>query len=173
MAWSWGSGGTLGWSSTTRNGAVCLNEEDPDAYFGTDAVLEPEPQSFPPIPYSPGTCSTGNPKTFPPNAFLTLPSNCTEALSFGVAATSWQQPGAVGAGSGGTALKGCANLALTTERSAQPSVDRTTTSSGLDFKLNVNQDGMLVNFTPAGRLIPSRPRPLPNQEAPWSLSRSA
>ena len=56
----------------------CLNEVEPENYFGTDAVLEREPQTKPPTPpfYEAGTCSIGDPKVYPPLAYLTLPMSC-------------------------------------------------------------------------------------------------
>jgi hypothetical protein len=40
-------------------------------------------------------CSVGEPATYPPHSFLTMPVACSPQLAFTATATSWQQPGQV------------------------------------------------------------------------------
>jgi hypothetical protein len=162
----WGNPWLVGHDRERGN---CLNEEDPAAYFGEDAVLEREPQTKPESPpfYQPGTCSVGNPKILPPRAYLTLPTACVGPLASTLVASAWQQPTPVtrvalshdesGAPQG---LAGCdlpgpgRELAI-----AQPTTDRAASATGFDFTLDLNQDGLLNNTTPTGRLIPSTRAP--------------
>lgn len=141
----------------------CLNEVEPANYFGTDAVLEQEPQSKPPSPpfYEPGTCSIGDPKVYPPLAYLTLPMACRGPMASSAIATSWQQPAAVtrvseshDAGGQPLPLSGCAPQNVEIESSAVvPTSDRAGSATGLDFKLTRDQTSLLTNVTPAGRLL--------------------
>jgi hypothetical protein len=157
----WGNPWLVGHDRERGN---CLNEIDPDAYFGTDAVLEREPQTKPPSPpyYTPGTCSIGDPKVYPPNAYLTLPTSCRGPLASSVTATSWQQPQPMtrvavsedGAGQP-LPLSGCGPHGLEDEDgSAVPTSERAGSATGLDFRLVKDQATLLWNFTPTGRLIP-------------------
>jgi hypothetical protein len=157
----WGNPWLVGHDRERGN---CLNEVDPDAYFGTDAILEREPQTKPPTPpyYTPGTCSVGDPKVFPPNAYLTLPVSCRGPLLSTVTATAWQQPQPVSRvaesldeGGQPLPLSGCGPAGGETEDgSAVPTSDRTGSATGLDFRLVKDQKTLLWNFTPTGRLIP-------------------
>lgn len=157
----WGNPWLVGHDRERGN---CLNETDPDAYFGTDAILEREPQTKPPSSpfYTPGTCSIGDPKAYPPSAYLTLPTSCRGPLSSTVTATSWQQPqpvrrGAVSEDEEGQPLplSGCGPHGLEGEDgSAVPTSDRAGSATGLDFRLVKDQSTLLWNFTPTGRLIP-------------------
>jgi hypothetical protein len=147
-----------------RERGDCLNEADPTSYFGTDAVLEREPQTKPPTPpfYEPGTCSVGDPKVYPPLAYLTLPMSCRGPMVSTVTATSWQQPAPVVRvseshdGSGQPLpLRGCVAQNVEIEGSAvAPTSDRSGSATGLDFKLTKDQTSLLDNVTPTGRLEP-------------------
>jgi hypothetical protein len=147
----------------------CLNEEDPADGFGTAAVLEPEGRIRPvppkPGPYSTyvaGTCSVGDPfdDATSPRAYLTLPTVCEGPLSFELTATSWQGGPAVTRtsvghdGSGPLPLQGCDIKSFRTAAAVQPLTDRTSTSAGLNFDLDVDQSGLLNNVSNKGRLRP-------------------
>ncbi len=157
----WGNPWLVGHDRERGN---CLNEIDPDDYFGTDAVLEREPQTKPPTPpyYEPGTCSIGDPKVFPPNAYLTLPVSCRGPLVSTVTASAWQQPQPVSRvaesldeGGQRLPLAGCGPAGGETEEgSAVSTSDRTGSATGLDFRLVKDQKTLLWNYTPTGRLIP-------------------
>jgi hypothetical protein len=135
----------------------CLNEIEPANYFGTDAVLEREPQTFPESPpfYEAGTCSVGNPKVLPPLAYLTLPTSCAGPLVSTLTVSSWQNPGATLSRSAATsALTGCDRTDLQREAgSAIPTGDRAGSATGLDFNLDLDQHFLTHNVTPTGRLI--------------------
>jgi hypothetical protein len=157
----WGNPGLVGHDRERGN---CLNEEDPSAYFGEDAILEREPQTFPETPpfYQAGTCSIGNPKIYPPYAYLTLPTSCAGPMASTLTASSWQQPAPVSRTSlshdeSGQVqdVSGCDPRSVEKEAgSAQPTSDRASSATGVDFDIVRNQRALTVNFTPAGRLIP-------------------
>lgn len=162
----WGNPWLIGHDRERGN---CLNEEDPSAYFGEDATVEREPQTTPETPpfYHAGTCSIGNPKVFPPQAYLTMPTACSGPLVSTVVASAWQQPTPVSAVSlsrdaSGTVqgLGGCDLQGLRRETAtAQPTTDRAASPTGFDFTLDRDQSGLLNNTTPNGRLIPSTRAP--------------
>ncbi|HYJ21124.1 MAG TPA: hypothetical protein VEW07_03765, partial [Solirubrobacterales bacterium] len=158
---TWGNPWLVGHDRERGN---CLNEIEPADYFGTDAQLEREPQSFPTTPpyYEAGTCSIGDPKVLPPLAYLTLPTACTGPPLSTLTVSSWQAPAPVSRvslyhdNSGEPlGLGGCDRQDLQREAgSARPSSDRASSASGLDFDLDLNQETLLRNVTPTGRLIP-------------------
>lgn len=132
----------------------CLNEADPANGFGEAGTLEPEPQSNPATPYVAGTCSIGNPKTFPPYAYLTLPTSCGGATATAtVIASSWQQPATVTRAQS-LAFAGCDPNSFVTKALVVPSTDRAASASGLDFNLDVDQANLVDNVSAAGRLLP-------------------
>jgi hypothetical protein len=132
----------------------CLNEANPASGFGTAGTLEREPQTEPTSPpfYAEGTCSTGNPKSFPPLAYLTLPTSCGQPTSVLVGADSWQQPTHVSA-THALALGECEPNTLNTSAQVLPPTDRAASASGLDFNLDVDQSALVDNVTETGRLI--------------------
>ena len=159
---TWGNPWLVGHDKERGN---CLNEIDPVNYFGTDAQLEREPQTTPfPSPpfYEPGTCSIGNPKTFPPLAYLTLPTACTGPLVSTLTVSSWQAPTPISRTSLShdnsgqpLGLGGCDRQDLQREAgSAVPTGDRAASATGLDFNLDLDQHFLTHNITPTGRLIP-------------------
>jgi hypothetical protein len=162
----WGNPWLVGHDDERGN---CLNEEDPAAYFGVPGSLEREPQTKPESApfYEAGTCSVGNPKALPPLAYLTLPTACNGPLVSTVVADAWQQPTPVSQtslshdelgnpqGLGGCDLPGPGRETAV----AQPTTDRAASPAGFNFTLERNQDGLLHNTTPAGRLIPSTRAP--------------
>ncbi len=128
----------------------CLNEIDPSKGFDKEATLDPEPPP-PKTVYQAGACSIGNPSGFPPLAYLTLPTSCAPTSSV-LTATAWDQPTQASATSSST-LTGCEPRFLKTTATVQPTGDRASSASGLDFNLDVNQENLTKNFTPQGRLI--------------------
>lgn len=172
----WGNPWLVGHDRERGN---CLNEEDPADYFGTDAVLEREPQTKPETPpfYEPGTCSVGNPKAYPPFAYLTLPTACSGPMVSTVSVTSWQQPAPVsrvslGHDEGGRPLplRGCDPRSVEREgASVVPTSDRASSATGLDFRIDRNQETLLYNFTETGRLIPGIRAPSQIRKAVVSL----
>jgi len=153
---TWGNPWLVGHDKERGN---CLNEEDPAAYFGTDAILEREPQTEPvgtPPFYQPGTCSIGNPKASPPLAYLTLPASCEEPQRSTVTVASWQEPRTLTRVVGQERhLGGCERRYLQPEGgAAQATSDRASSATGLNFSLDLDQETMTVNVTPGGRLIP-------------------
>ncbi|HEX5713415.1 MAG TPA: hypothetical protein VFX85_08895 [Solirubrobacterales bacterium] len=130
----------------------CLNEVDPENGFGVAGSLEDEPPAAPPPDYEEGTCSTGNPKTFKPLAYLTLPTSCGES-AVSVEASSWQQSASL-VRSQPMEFFGCDPNTLRTMASVVPTTDRAGSSSGLDFNLDVDQTSLVDNVTERGRLLP-------------------
>jgi hypothetical protein len=131
----------------------CLNEVDPDAHFGTPseyAKVEVDPGKFKFV-YVKGTCGIGDPQVFPPKSLLTLPVACAGPISWGVEATSWQQPGvAVSSARSPSGIVAC-NKTLATAR-AQLTTASAASATGLEFTLDVNDGGGLAN--PGGILRP-------------------
>jgi hypothetical protein len=147
----------------------CLNELDPANAFGPAAVLEDEGRQRPPPPssgepestYAPGPCSIGDPylQATVPQAYLTLPTVCEGPLSFTLSAGSWQ--GATVSRTtqshdedGPLPLTGCDVKSFRTAAAVQPLSDRTTTSAGLNFDLDVDQGTLIRNISQKGRLRP-------------------
>ncbi|HET7485755.1 MAG TPA: hypothetical protein VFJ64_10335 [Solirubrobacterales bacterium] len=96
-------------------------------------------------------CSVGPPKLNPATAYLSLPSACEGPLGFGAVARSWQAPPTVSRAFAGQSLEGCAGLEFKPAPAIVPSNPRASSPSGIDFRLEVDQDGLLA---PA-RLAPS------------------
>ncbi len=123
----WGTPWSIGHNGERGN---CLNEAEPSFHFAK--------------------CSTGPSKTFPPRAYLTLPSSCAGPMAFSINANSWQQPAVVtdsalaGDGQGHpVSLTGCGLLGFDTVGSVQPSTDRASSATGLDFDLDLSDEGLL------------------------------
>ena len=147
-------------SSHDKQRGDCLNEAEAANGFGTEAVLEPEGRIRPappsPDPYSlyePGTCSIGDPfdAVTTPRAYLTLPTSCEGPLGFTLTATSWRGV-SVSRASQTPPLEGCDLKSFRTSPSVQPLTDRTTTSAGLNFDLDVDQSPLLNNISQKGRI---------------------
>jgi hypothetical protein len=145
----WGNPWLVGHDSQRGD---CLNEADPSAGFGTPAVLDPEPPPELSV-YQPGTCSAGNPRNFPPLAYLTMPTSCVPPMTVATA-TSWGSAAPVSTSFQAPALKGCEPRFQSTQGTAQPLTSRASSPSGLDFSLDVNQENLTRNVTFTGRLLP-------------------
>jgi hypothetical protein len=108
----------------------CLNEADPSAPWANSCAISLQ--------------------VSPPEAYLTLPSDCDDPLTYGVQATSWQQPGAVvrrqfahfDEGEA-TALEGCEKIGFAPRPSAFVVNPRASSPSGFDFDLDVGSEGLL------------------------------
>jgi hypothetical protein len=124
----WGTPGDISHNFERGN---CLNEAEPAS------------------PWDNG-CGNETVRKSPRLAYLTLPSNCSEPLVYGVSATSWQQPGTVVRsqftrfnegepvrleGCGGVGFSGAAQAFVVNPRASSP--------SGFDFDLNVGTDGLV------------------------------
>ncbi len=94
-----------------------------------------------------GSC----PANLAPKPFLTLPRSCTGPLSTGFAATSWwsgedpQSPGPPSSFTGAAESPGmleCSALAFNPTITAQPTSRAASSPSGLDFSLDVKDEGL-------------------------------
>ena len=120
----------------------CLNEAEPSFPFAKCAV-EQSARSH--LPY----------------AYLTLPASCGAPVSFGILASSWQQPNlasasalsrdSAGAPSG---LTGCGKLRFEPITSGQVTNPRASSPSGFDFTLTPKEEALT---RPIG-LVPSQAR---------------
>lgn len=95
---------------------------------------------------SSSSCPSGAPLT----PLLTLPTSCTGPLSFSIAADSWASPGLFATDSilshdssgNPVGLEGCDRLSLAPEVEVKPTVDQASTPSGLDFNINIADEGL-------------------------------
>ncbi len=136
----------------------CLNEADPASYHGEVSyfkmVKNPETEKEE-EKFFPGTCSPGFISEYPPKAFLTLPTECSSSLSFGVTASSWQQPNQVSATATNNntldqavPLSRCASLPFTPEPIGLLNTTNASTSSGYAFRLTSDQEGLVQPTQP-------------------------
>jgi hypothetical protein len=91
-------------------------------------------------------CPSGAPLT----PLLTLPTSCTGPLPFSIAVDSWASPGLFATDSFLThdksglpiGLEGCNRLSLTPKLEVKPTIDQASTPSGLDFNLDIADEGL-------------------------------
>jgi hypothetical protein len=94
--------------------------------------------------------SVGEPVTYPPQAYLTLPAACSGPLYFSATATSWQQAAqpkaeAINRTSGGAeAPMSCKGLVFTPKPTGQLNDTKASSPSGYNFRLQ-NDDEELLN----------------------------
>jgi hypothetical protein len=90
--------------------------------------------------HSQGICDTGAPAA----PFITLPRSCSGPLSMSYEAISWQNPGAVpDKGSAQAAgMTGCSKLGFAPSIGAQPTTRAAQSPTGLDFSLDVHDEGL-------------------------------
>jgi hypothetical protein len=99
-------------------------------------------------------CSVGEPATYPPLAYVTLPGACSGPLYFTATAASWQQPAQVKAealnrtSGGAEAPMSCKGLAFTPNPVGQLTDTKASSASGYDFRLTED----LSNLTNPGQL---------------------
>jgi hypothetical protein len=90
------------------------------------------------------------PSGAPPTPLLTLPTSCTGPLPFSIAVDSWASPGLFAIdgflshdNSGNPiGLEGCNHLSLVPELEVKPTVEQASTPSGLDFNLDIADEGL-------------------------------
>jgi hypothetical protein len=114
----------------------CLNEAEPD------------------FPWA--KCSVGPPGTYPPAAYLSLPSRCSGPLAFKATAASWQQPSAVSAQAlnrnslGAPAQLGsCAALAFGPVPEGFLTDKKASSPSGYNFHLSNDEETLTTPPRPA------------------------
>jgi hypothetical protein len=103
-------------------------------------------------------CSVGDPSSYPPRAYLSLPPKCSGPLSFTATATSWQQPGTVTrsavnrANGGQPAEMTCQYLQFNPEAVGHLDNTKASSASGFVFRLDVDHkrlaDPAYTNATP-------------------------
>lgn len=136
----------------------CLNELDPASYFGKPSYYFGTKPSGEPIFHS-GTCTAGDPFVYPPRPYLSLPASCSGPLSFTLQATSWEGESAEAvaqtrnAGGNPAPLEGCDTLQFEPRPVARLSTARTTSSTGFDFNLEGNSNGLLDPRLRAGTQV--------------------
>jgi hypothetical protein len=120
----------------------CLNEAEPAFPFAKCPVLQGERPHL----------------SF---AYLTLPASCSGPLSFGIATSSWQQPGFITAtalsrdSSGAVAgLDGCDELRFEPKTTVQATNPRASAPSGFDFTLTPAEEAL----TDPERTVPAQAR---------------
>jgi hypothetical protein len=124
----WGTPGDISHNFERGN---CLNELEPAAPWDNGCGNEAVPR-------------------LPRLAYLTLPSNCSQPLVYGVSVTSWQQPGTVvrrqftrfNEGES-IHLESCAGISFSPDAQAFVANPRASSPSGFDFALDVNTEGLL------------------------------
>jgi hypothetical protein len=101
-----------------------------------------------------GVCPAG----VTPRASLTLPTSCAAPQAFNIAVDSWASPGLFATdsflthGSGNAVgFEGCNRLSLAPEVSVKPTIDQASTPSGLDFNIDIADEGLTA---PAGLAQP-------------------
>jgi hypothetical protein len=88
-------------------------------------------------------CSVGEPLNSPPRAFLTLPTECGQPLSFTAQVGSWQQTGAESASAGDPApVAGCSSLVYNPTPEGFLSVKKASSSSGFSFRFSDEDPGL-------------------------------
>jgi hypothetical protein len=106
-------------------------------------------------------CTVGEPLTYPPRAYLTMPVACSPELAFTATASSWQQPGQVSrAGLNRTSLGAVAPVTscATVEFAPKPIGFLTTAkaSSGSGYNFRLSND--LAKLTEPAQRAPAPPR---------------
>ncbi|HXR31313.1 MAG TPA: hypothetical protein VN752_09255, partial [Solirubrobacterales bacterium] len=97
--------------------------------------------------------SVGEPITFPPKAYVTLPAACSGPLFFTASASAWQQPAAVSAeainrtSGGAEAPMSCKGLVFTPKPVGQLNDTKASSPSGYNFRLTED----LENLTDPGQ----------------------
>jgi hypothetical protein len=92
-------------------------------------------------PASAGICNTSAAEV----PFLTLPRSCTGPLSSSYEAVSWQEPNAKPDEGSYEApgMIGCSNLSLLPQVSVKPTATQAEAASGLDFEMDIHDEGII------------------------------
>jgi hypothetical protein len=90
--------------------------------------------------FSKGSCDTGAAEV----PFLTLPRSCTGPLSASYETVSWQQPNAapVKGSAQAPGMSGCSKLGFSPQVTAKPTTASAESASGLDFAIDINDEGL-------------------------------
>jgi hypothetical protein len=131
-------------------------------FYGSELILWGTPAASAHDPYR-GTCldarafggivSLGEcPVEIPKIPFLTLPRSCEGPLTSSFVADSWEEPGVFVEGTATThgdsdppkpqGMTGCSSLEFGPELQAQPSATSAESPTGLDFTINVDDEGI-------------------------------
>jgi hypothetical protein len=102
-------------------------------------------ESEPGFPWA--KCSAGEPSTFPPLAFVTLPTECSGSLDFQASARAWQQPAQVAAADSNPGMADCDFLALDSDAEGQLTSTNASTSTGYNFRLSNDAAGLTDPLT--------------------------
>jgi hypothetical protein len=97
-----------------------------------------------------GTSNGNCPSSGAPKPLLTLPTSCAGPLTTTIAVDSWASPGLFATDSyvshdnsaSPIGIEGCNRLSLTPKLEVKPTVDEVSTPSGLDFNLNIADEGL-------------------------------
>ncbi|HEY0131075.1 MAG TPA: hypothetical protein VGB57_06685, partial [Allosphingosinicella sp.] len=121
------------------------------------AVFEQDQSPATPSRLNPETGSVGCPVTNPKTAFLTMPRSCSGPMDTAYRVESWQNPGVFLQGSSRShdnstpplplGMTGCEKLGFGPTISAAPTARSAESPSGLDFNLDVTDEGLT---NPAG-----------------------
>lgn len=94
-----------------------------------------------------GSCLLGGtcPVDIPEKPFLTLPRSCEGPIKTAFAANSWEDPAtySTGVSKGSLETVGCEKLKFEPTISAKPTTERAESASGLDFGLDLKDEGLL------------------------------
>ncbi|HEX3359950.1 MAG TPA: hypothetical protein VHS74_03060 [Solirubrobacterales bacterium] len=149
---------TLSESPPYNISATLMNVPQAVPFFGSKLTLWGDPADPAHDPFR-GNClaidgaSKGDcPTSAPPRPFLTLTRSCQGPLTASYRADSWQNPGAFVEGSVQThdnafppqplGMSGCSKLNFSPRVSAQPTSSAAESPSGLQFDLNVPDEGL-------------------------------
>jgi len=122
-------------STTQLWGVPAAHSHDPLRGRCLSHFLGPEGE-----PVSRGSCDAGAPEA----PFLTVPRSCTGPLASSYEAFSWQQPGALpDMGSfQAPGMTGCSKLGFSPLITAQPTSRAASSPTGLDFSLDIHDEGL-------------------------------
>jgi hypothetical protein len=123
-------------SSTQLWGIPAAHSHDP--FRGK--CLSPTPVDAYGEMVSKGICDTGAAEV----PFLTLPRSCTGPLSSSYEALSWQNPDAAPdeGFSAAPGMTGCSKLGFSPQVTAKPTTSSAESASGLDFGIDINDEGL-------------------------------
>lgn len=137
------SGGDYGLTASLKNVSEAV------AFYSSELTLWGNPAD-PTHNAKRGSCvgigggSSGScPTNAPPKPFLTLPRSCDGPLITTFSADSWQESGLSSeATAESNAITGCNKLGFGPSISAQPTTDQAETATGLNFGLEVEDEGL-------------------------------
>jgi hypothetical protein len=125
--------------------ASLQNISDSVAFGGSETILWGDPAD-PAHDAERGHCLTKGescPVSIAERPFITLPRSCAGPLSTSFAADPWQDPGAwIEQPTSSPATSGCDRVGLTASISGQPTSRAATSPTGLDFALDVHDEGI-------------------------------